>query len=73
MKMLDNLKTSSGTFTSGFNPTAYLQPGENSLDLYTAPIGLYERDYTYHDDDYCEMTLYGAFPNGEKEEMSSLH
>ncbi|MBF4322774.1 glycosyl hydrolase family 26, partial [Vibrio anguillarum] len=48
MKMLDNLKTSSGTFTSGFNPTAYLQPGENSLDLYTAPIGLYERDYTYH-------------------------
>ncbi|UXH28877.1 MULTISPECIES: glycosyl hydrolase family 26 [Vibrio] len=71
--MLDNLKTSSGTFTSGFNPTAYLQPGENSLDLYTAPIGLYERDYTYHDDDYCEMTLYGAFPNGEKEEMSSLH
>ena len=73
MQMLDNLKTSSGTFSSGFNPTAYLQPGENSLDLYTAPIGLYERDYTYHDDDQCEMTLYGAFPNGEKEEMSSLH
>ncbi|EOW9181720.1 glycosyl hydrolase family 26, partial [Vibrio cholerae] len=27
MQMLDNLKTHSGTFSSGFNPTAYLQPG----------------------------------------------
>ncbi|ASW83410.1 MULTISPECIES: glycosyl hydrolase family 26 [Vibrio] len=73
MQMLDNLKTRTGTFSSGFNPTAYLQPGENTLELVVAPIGVYEDDYTYHGDNQCEMTLYGAFPNGEKEEMSSLH
>ncbi|CAM3201225.1 Uncharacterised protein [Vibrio fluvialis] len=73
MQMLDNLKTSSGTFSSGFNPTAYLQPGENSLDISVAPIGVYDDDYTYKDSDQCEMTLFGAFPDGKKVELSSLH
>jgi hypothetical protein len=73
MDMLDNLKTSSGTFSSGFNPTAYLQPGDNVLNLDVVPIGVYEQDDTYRPDDQCEMTLYGAFPDGKKVEISSLH
>ncbi len=72
MQMLDNLKTHSGTFSSGFNPTAYLQPGENTLDMSVAPIGVYDDDLTYRTDDQCEMTLYGASPDGSKEEISSL-
>lgn len=73
MDMLDNLKTSSGTFSSGFNPTAYLQPGDNVLNLDVVPIGVYEQDDTYRPDDQCEMTLYGAFPDGKKVEISSLY
>ncbi|ELV8684017.1 glycosyl hydrolase family 26 [Vibrio fluvialis] len=73
MQMLSNLKTSSGTFSAGFNPTAYLQPGENSLNISVAPIGVYDDDYTYKDSDQCEMTLFGAFPDGKKVELSSLH
>ncbi|EKF9774443.1 glycosyl hydrolase family 26, partial [Vibrio cholerae] len=72
MQMLDNLKTHSGTFSSGFNPTAYLQPGDNTLDMSVAPIGVYDEDLTYRTDDQCEMTLYGASPDGSKEEISSL-
>ncbi|GHZ84581.1 glycosyl hydrolase family 26 [Vibrio cholerae] len=72
VQMLSNLKTRSGTFSSGFNPTAYLQPGENTLDMSVAPIGVYDDDLTYRTDDQCEMTLYGASPDGSKEEISSL-
>ncbi|GHZ57351.1 glycosyl hydrolase family 26 [Vibrio cholerae] len=39
MQMLDNLKTHSGTFSSGFNPTAYLQPGENTLEKWPPIFG----------------------------------
>ncbi len=72
MQMLSNLKTRNGTFSSAFNPTAYLQPGENTLDMSVAPIGVYDEDLTYRTDDQCEMTLYGASPDGGKEEISSL-
>jgi len=72
MEQLDNLSTRSGTFSSGFNATAFLQPGQNSLDIWSFPIGSYEQDYDYSENDQCQVTLYGAFEDGTKEEMSSL-
>ena len=69
---LNNLSTTSGTFTAGFNASAFLQPGENTLDLWVAPIGVYEKDNTYRENDRCELSLFGAFPDGTKEELSSL-
>ena len=71
-EQLDNLSTTSGTFTAGFNASAFLQPGENTLDLWTVPIGAYDGDFTYRENDRCELALFGAFPDGTKEEMSSL-
>jgi hypothetical protein len=72
MEQLDNLSTTSGTFTAGFNASAFLQPGENTLDLWVAPIGVYEKDNTYRENDRCELALFGAFPDGTQEKMSSL-
>ncbi|TKF25602.1 glycosyl hydrolase family 26 [Vibrio kanaloae] len=72
MEQLGNLSSSSGTFTSGFNATAFLQPGQNSLDIWSVPVGVYKGDFDYKADDQCQVTLYGAFEDGAKEEMSSL-
>ncbi|HFG1902169.1 TPA: glycosyl hydrolase family 26, partial [Vibrio cholerae] len=72
MEQLDNLSSDSGTFSSGFNATAFLQPGENELNLWTVPVGAYNDDFTYHENDRCELTIFGAFPDGNKQELSSL-
>ncbi|OOE46008.1 glycosyl hydrolase family 26 [Salinivibrio kushneri] len=72
MEAIDNLSSSATTFSSGFNATAYLQPGENQLELGTVPSGAYEDDFTYRADDTCQVTLYGAFPDGTKKEISNL-
>lgn len=72
MEQLDNLSTRSGTFSSGFNATAFLQQGKNSLDIWSFPIGSYEQDYNYSENDQCQVTLYGAFEGGVKKEISSL-
>ena len=72
MEQLDNLSYNSGTFSSGFNATAFLQPGANTLDIWMFPIGSYEKDYTFRENDKCHLALYGAFENGTKREMSSL-
>ncbi|OOE54488.1 glycosyl hydrolase family 26 [Salinivibrio kushneri] len=72
MEAIDNLSSSAATFSSGFNATAYLQPGENHLELGTVPSGAYEDDFTYRADDTCQVTLYGAFPDGTKKEISNL-
>lgn len=72
MEQLGNLSSSSGTFSSGFNATAFLQPGQNSLDIWSVPVGAYKGDFDYKADDQCQVTLYGAFEDGAKEEMSSL-
>nr|WP_254318907.1 glycosyl hydrolase [Vibrio cholerae] len=72
MEQLDNLGSDSGTFSSGFNATAFLQPGENELNLWTVPVGAYNGDFTYHENDRCELTIFGAFPDGNKQELSNL-
>ncbi|OOE87514.1 glycosyl hydrolase family 26 [Salinivibrio siamensis] len=72
MEAIDNLSSSAATFSSGFNATAYLQPGENQLELAVAPSGVYDDNLTYRDDDSCEVTLYGVFPDGTKKEISNL-
>ena len=72
MEQLGNLSTSSGTFSSGFNATAFLQQGKNHLDVWAVPVGLYQENYDYNENDQCQVTLYGAFEDGTKEEMSSL-
>ncbi|HGS4480311.1 TPA: glycosyl hydrolase family 26, partial [Vibrio cholerae] len=69
MEQLDNLGSDSGTFSSGFNATAFLQPGENELNLWTVPVGAYNGDFTYHENDRCELTIFGAFPDGNKQEL----
>ncbi|MGY2573343.1 glycosyl hydrolase family 26 [Vibrio sp. C8] len=72
MEQLGNLSTSSGTFSSGFNATAFLQQGKNQLDVWAVPVGLYEENYSYSENDQCQVTLYGAFEDGAKQEISSL-
>ncbi|OOF30599.1 glycosyl hydrolase family 26, partial [Salinivibrio costicola subsp. alcaliphilus] len=72
IEAIDNLSSTAATFSSGFNATAYLQPGENQLELAVAPSGVYDDDLTYRADDTCQVTLYGAFSDGTKKEMSNL-
>ncbi|OOE49107.1 glycosyl hydrolase family 26 [Salinivibrio kushneri] len=72
MDAIDNLGSSAATFSSGFNATAYLQPGENQINMRVLPSGAYEDDFTYRADDTCQVTLYGAFPDGTKKEISNL-
>ncbi|TQP39403.1 glycosyl hydrolase family 26, partial [Vibrio cholerae] len=72
MEQLDNLGSDSGTFSSGFNATAFLQPGENEFSIGTVPSGAYNGDFTYHENDHCELTIFGAFPDGNKQELSNL-
>jgi len=72
MEQLGNLSSRTGTFSSGFNATAFLQPGNNQLDLWVIPSGAYNGDFTYKESDQCQVTLYGAFEDGAKREMSSL-
>ncbi len=72
MEQLDNLGSDSGTFSSGFNATAFLQPGENEFSIGTVPSGAYSGDFTYHENDRCELTIFGAFPDGNKQELSNL-
>ncbi len=69
---IDNLNARAATFSSGFNATAYLQPGKNQLELAVAPSGVYDDDFTYRAGDTCQVTLYGAFSDGTKKEMSNL-
>ncbi|RAL28651.1 glycosyl hydrolase family 26, partial [Vibrio cholerae] len=55
MEQLDNLGSDSSTFSSGFNATAFLQPGENEFSIGTVPSGAYNGDFTYHENDRCEL------------------
>ncbi|OOF32236.1 glycosyl hydrolase family 26, partial [Salinivibrio costicola subsp. alcaliphilus] len=41
---IDNLGSPAATFSSGFNATAYLQPGENQINIRVLPSGAYEDD-----------------------------
>jgi len=72
MEQLTNLGIDSGTFNAGFNPTAFLEEGVNNLELWTAPIGVYEKDYTYHEDDNCKINFVAAFKDGKITELTSL-
>ncbi|WP_284509805.1 glycosyl hydrolase family 26 [Salinivibrio costicola] len=72
IEAIDNLSSSAATFSSGFNGTAYLQPGKNQLGIMVSPSGVYDDDFTYRADDTCQATLYGAFPDGTKKEISNL-
>ncbi|MGD8111850.1 glycosyl hydrolase family 26 [Vibrio sp. TRT 17S01] len=72
IEQYDNLSTSSGTMALGYNSTAFLQPGDNTLELWVAPVGIYEGNDNYNKDDSCSAFLFGAFPDGKKIEISSL-
>ncbi len=70
MEQLDNMRIPSGTFASGFNATAFLEPGHNKLEIWSSPI--FRQDKVYEASDQCEVRLFGNFPSGKQEEMSSL-
>ena len=70
MQQLTNLSTSSGSFMSGFNATAFLQPGNNKLEIWSV-THLGEKNYS-RPDSWCEVTLFGSFNDGVQTEMSSL-
>ncbi|WP_069447319.1 glycosyl hydrolase family 26 [Vibrio scophthalmi] len=72
MEQYDNLNTSSGTMALGYNATAFLQPGDNTLELWIAPVGIYEGNDNFSEEDSCSAVLFGAFPDGQKLEISSL-
>ncbi|MEI6858206.1 MAG: hypothetical protein V5788_00135 [Shewanella sp.] len=73
MEQLDNL-SGEGTSMSGFNATAFLQPGLNQFDLWSAPMGMYEQDgvASYLEDTSCSATLFASFKSGEQVELTSL-
>ncbi|ANU39445.1 hypothetical protein VSVS05_04410 (plasmid) [Vibrio scophthalmi] len=68
----NNLKTTSGTMSLGYNPTAFLQQGENAFVLWGIPLGVYDGNDEYKPDDKCSITISAAFPDGQKVEMSNL-
>jgi hypothetical protein len=72
MNQLDNMAAFEGTFSSGFNATAFLQPGINSINLYTVPNSARQRDPVYHPGEWSQLTLFGAFEDGHKDELTSL-
>ena len=72
MKQLNNLGTSSGSFMSGFNASAFLKQGHNKLELWVASLDAYEGESLHREGAWCEVKLFASFSNGEQQEMSSV-
>ncbi len=73
MDQLDNLG-SEGTTMSGFNATAFLQPGVNQFNLWSVPVDVYEQKgiVPYRKGSNCSATLFAAFKSGEQVELTNL-
>lgn len=72
MEQLDNLSTENGTFMAGFNATAFLQKGDNSLGAIVASADIYDGESTHRESGQCTITVNAAESNGNSIELTSF-
>ncbi|MFM2477851.1 glycosyl hydrolase family 26 [Celerinatantimonas sp. MCCC 1A17872] len=77
MPQLDNTTSVTGDIIAGFNVTAFLQLGENSLGSWVASINGYSSNggdgSIQRNDGDCQMILTANTEQGNKVELTSLH
>ncbi|NHB93736.1 MULTISPECIES: hypothetical protein [Photorhabdus] len=69
MMALENSDSKSGTQSSGFNMTAFVENGQNTMELLMGSLD--ENSDTFSPDNECEATLTKASPYGDKDEVIS--
>ncbi|TVO31538.1 glycosyl hydrolase family 26 [Vibrio algivorus] len=72
MEQIDNLSTDYGDAMTGANLTAFLQKGNNKLQMLVAPADMYDGGRVHRDNGKCTISVSGAFENGIKEELTSI-
>ncbi|NHB93735.1 hypothetical protein [Photorhabdus cinerea] len=66
---LDNVGSKTGTQSSGFNVTAFVENGQNTMELLMGSLD--ENSDTFSPDNECEATLTKASPYDDKDEVIS--
>ncbi|CAG9297763.1 glycosyl hydrolase family 26 [Celerinatantimonas diazotrophica] len=76
LPQLDNTSSVTGDIIAGFNVTAFLQPGENTLDAQVASINAYKENggdgSVQRADGECKMVFTANPQHGQPIELSSL-
>ncbi|WP_017005444.1 hypothetical protein [Enterovibrio norvegicus] len=72
MDQLDNLSTENGTFMAGFNATAFLQKGDNTLGTIVVSADIHEGKSEHRLNGQCNVTVNAAMESGESIELTSL-
>ncbi|NHB89334.1 hypothetical protein [Photorhabdus tasmaniensis] len=67
---LDNVGSKTGTQSSGFNMTAFVENGQNTMELLMGSLD--ENSDTFSPDNECEATLTKASPYDDKEVISHI-
>ena len=73
MQQVDNLSTNHGDAMTGANLTAFLEPGNNELQAFVAPADMYEGGRVHRDNGTCTISAWGASPEGQKTELTSIN
>ncbi|KOY60184.1 hypothetical protein AM629_20810 [Photorhabdus heterorhabditis] len=68
---LDNVGSKTGTQSSGFNVTAFVENGQNTMGLLIGQKSFDDDTEKFHPESWCEATLTKASPYGNKDEVIS--
>ncbi|NRN30888.1 hypothetical protein [Photorhabdus heterorhabditis] len=68
---LDNVGSKTGTQSSGFNVTAFVENGQNTMELLMGQKSFDNDTEKFHPESWCEATLTKASPYSDKDEMIS--
>ncbi|MBS9440339.1 hypothetical protein [Photorhabdus heterorhabditis] len=71
MIALDNIDSRTGTQSSGFNATAFVENGQNNMELLMGRKSFDRETKKFHPEAWCETTLTRASPYGDKDEIVS--
>lgn len=72
MPQMDNSSSKTGDIMTGYNVTAFLQPGTNSLDLDIGSISGWD-GAIHRPDSHCQVVLTAYSEHGDETEISSLN
>ncbi len=63
---LDNIESRTGTQSSGFNMTAFVENGQNTMELLMGPLSFETDSEGLYSDSWCEATLTKTAPYDEE-------
>lgn len=73
MEQLDNLSTDEGDVMTGFNATAFLEPGINRMGLLVASADVYEQKKEHRPEGQFDVVLSAVTRDDHKTELTSLN